>query len=501
MNCHMQYASNKPFANCYWVVPGRLMAGEYPLNEDVEESAVRLQNLLLVGVTRFINLTAPLELSEYLEHLPLRFGGKPVSMERYAIKDHATPLQPEAMTVILDRIEAALSAGDVVYVHCRAGIGRTGMVVGCYLARQGLNGDAALEQLNALWQDCGRASSWPVVPESEAQEQFVRSYAEFCAKANHSNKAAGNSSKSSANTPHNSTLHDRYQGAFLGLTIADVLARQWQQQPGKQLSVIARLDQSGWSGDTAMAWALADSLLQSGGMQPQDQMQRYLQLIRDKGYGVCADDVMSPLFTRAVAQWQWRHMAFAGAHDPSLLDPHPLVRTAAVVLYFAKQPSVCLTAAVTAARTTLQSPLVLDSCRVFAAVLLELLADRPVAQLVSLAGGDVFNALRALPLKPEIIALLDGDWRHALREPAGDDVVSILASALHALFTTHDYPSAIQRCVQQARRPAAVAAVCGALAGALYGVQGLPIIWRETLPRANELLKVADRLLVAAPAI
>jgi ADP-ribosylglycohydrolase len=490
MNCNMQYATKKPFPNCYWVVPGRLMAGEYPLTDDVEASAVRLQDLLLAGVTRFINLTAPLELPEYLGYLPLNFGGKAVSMERYAIKDHATPEQPESMTVILDRIEAALSAGEMVYVHCRAGIGRTGTVAGCYLARQGLSGDAALEQLNALWQDCARASSWPVVPETEAQEQFIRRYAAFCAAAIPTRARAD-----TVVAKRDASLHDRYQGVLLGMAIADVLARQSHEA----LSNIGRLDQSGWSLDTATAWALADSLLHSRGMQPQDQIQRYARLMKDKTYGVDAGDVLSPLFTKAVAQAQWKRMPFAGSHDPSLLDPHPLARTAAVALYFARQPIVCLNEAVTAARTTLQSPTVVDGCRVFAAVLLELLAGRPVADLVSLEEG-VLRTLRDLPLKAEVMALLDGGWRHALREPAGDDVLSILASALHALFTTHDYPSAIARCVQQAKRPAIVAAVCGALAGALYGVQGLPIIWRETLPHADELLKVADRLLIAAPA-
>ena len=55
----------------------------------------------------------------------------------------------------------ALAAGRCVYVHCRMGIGRTGTVLGCYLAEQGQTGMAALDELNRAWQQCGRARRWP----------------------------------------------------------------------------------------------------------------------------------------------------------------------------------------------------------------------------------------------------------------------------------------------------------------------------------------------------
>ena len=74
----------------------------------------------------------------------------------------------------------------------------------------------------------------------------------------------------------------------------------------------------------------------------------------------------------------------------------------------------------------------------------------------------------------------------------------MLASACHALATTGNFRDAVFKAMQKSARPAVVGAVCGALAGALYGVQGLPIVWRETLPRAEELLKLSERLLFEA---
>jgi protein-tyrosine phosphatase len=76
------------------------------------------------------------------------------------------------MTGILNAIDQRLQAGQKVYVHCIGGIGRTGITVGCYLARHGLSGEEALLELENLRQ---QAASWfRRSPESDLQIEFVR---------------------------------------------------------------------------------------------------------------------------------------------------------------------------------------------------------------------------------------------------------------------------------------------------------------------------------------
>ena len=66
------------------------------------------------------------------------------------------------MRAIQTHLQAMLARGRRrSYVHCRAGIGRTGTVIGCYLAEQGLEGAEALRQLNQLWRQSARSASWP----------------------------------------------------------------------------------------------------------------------------------------------------------------------------------------------------------------------------------------------------------------------------------------------------------------------------------------------------
>jgi len=58
------------------------------------------------------------------------------------------------MIRILDQIDRGMEQNPAVYLHCWGGRGRTGTVVGCYLARHGMAvGEAALDLLGELRQN------------------------------------------------------------------------------------------------------------------------------------------------------------------------------------------------------------------------------------------------------------------------------------------------------------------------------------------------------------
>lgn len=160
-----------PLRHCYWVVPGLLLAGEHPDGTSREKTKDRLKKLLAAGIECFVDLTKPTELQRYDTHLPFY-----VEYTRKAIKDHGLPASREQMVEILEHVSNAMRAGRPVYVHCRAGIGRTGTVIGCLLVERGLAGDAALTELNRLWQQSRRSKSWAYIPETDAQANYVREW-------------------------------------------------------------------------------------------------------------------------------------------------------------------------------------------------------------------------------------------------------------------------------------------------------------------------------------
>jgi len=153
----------------YWVIPGRLLAGAYPASADFSDSRAQLAQLQEIGVNYFVDLTEEDELPRYRHLLPFR-----VKYLRCAIPDHGVPPDIAPIKRLLLEMHAALASGRCIYLHCRAGIGRTNLIVGCYLAEQGDDGKAALKHVNVLWRRSGRAAVWPQVPETAAQADYVR---------------------------------------------------------------------------------------------------------------------------------------------------------------------------------------------------------------------------------------------------------------------------------------------------------------------------------------
>ena len=163
--------TNAPIKNSYWIIPGKFLAGEYPRNPDQESSVAKLRNLTEAGIRVFIDLTTSLDgLLPYRDML--RQIDPQAEHHAFQVPDMGTPLAEATTCDILDEIDSALARGKGVYIHCWGGVGRTGTLVGCWLARHGLAGDAALEKLSSLWRWCPK-SRHRQSPETEEQRNYI----------------------------------------------------------------------------------------------------------------------------------------------------------------------------------------------------------------------------------------------------------------------------------------------------------------------------------------
>jgi ADP-ribosylglycohydrolase/protein-tyrosine phosphatase len=459
-----------PIPNSYWVQPGRLLAGEYPGSMSRAEAMERVRRLLTAGITSFIDLTEEGEVPEYERLLP-ELTERRVRYRRLPILDHSVPDSPAHMTRILDLLDSELDVGQCVYLHCRAGIGRTGTAVGCYLVRGGMTNDQAYEYLQQLWQQCARSRRWPTIPETSEQVEFVLRWRE----------PVGGAVAQLDFAP-------RYEGALVGLALGDALGMLVAQSRFDAGTLVAAMRERGslrTGALTAMTRAVAESLLASCAHNPEDQMQRYLQWTR------AADVAVPAELKRALGAWQWSRKPNAGTHDPKNLDPHSLPRTLATALYLRADPQRAIDVAAEVSRTTQQAPLVLDLCRLWSALLTDALSGTDKAKLTAFS-GPALALLRNRPLKAPVKNLIE---RKPRGKPDGtDDAMSATRAAIAAFTNTATVSDALLQVATTQGSPAA-AALCGALAGAHYGIDSIPADWRRQLAEDASLRSLARNLL------
>ncbi|HEY7732569.1 MAG TPA: protein-tyrosine phosphatase family protein [Gaiellaceae bacterium] len=151
-----------PTAECFWVEPGRLLAGRHPgAHGDPAAATATVEAIVRAGATLFLDLTEEGELAAYAHLL----AGRARHLRRPIVDMWVCGGDELAET--LDAIDDELARGGVVYVHCWGGCGRTGTVVSAWWVR---HGTAPLEALERYRRAAGAFTSrrCPETPEQEA---------------------------------------------------------------------------------------------------------------------------------------------------------------------------------------------------------------------------------------------------------------------------------------------------------------------------------------------
>jgi protein-tyrosine phosphatase len=122
------------------------------------------------GVDTVLSLLEPAEANELdlsLERDAVRNHG--MDFLSIPIQDRNVPASRLEFTEQLERVERELDSGRNVVLHCRQGIGRTGLVAATLLMMRGMSPAAAVARLSA-------ARGIPV-PETPEQRLWLENYA------------------------------------------------------------------------------------------------------------------------------------------------------------------------------------------------------------------------------------------------------------------------------------------------------------------------------------
>lgn len=172
-----------PFSGSYWVIPPWFLAGCHPCFYAPYECRQLLSRIVDAGIRTFIDLTqaderipGALQPADYSSSLKEIADAMNIKLwhKRKPIIDRDVPMRA-GMAMILDMIDDSIQNGRPLYVHCMGGIGRTGVVVGCYLARHGYASGNGVIRYIADLRNHVDFIDWPS-PESRPQIEMVKSW-------------------------------------------------------------------------------------------------------------------------------------------------------------------------------------------------------------------------------------------------------------------------------------------------------------------------------------
>jgi ADP-ribosyl-[dinitrogen reductase] hydrolase len=364
-----------------------------------------------------------------------------------------------------------LGGGSRILIHCKGGLGRAGMVAARLLADFGETPDAAIAKVRA---------ARPGAIETPEQKAWVAQ----------SRPRLGDGIE-----PARWAARDRAMGALVGLAVGDAVGTTLEFTPKPDEPVITTMIGRGpfdlrpgeWTDDTAMALALADSLLANADLDPSDLMGRFVDWWRNGAYSCTGDCFDIGIQTSsALRRFEASGKALAGDTRPEASGNGALMRLAPIAVRHWRDRDRLAATAELQTRTTHGSPETLEASDIFATLLADAIAGQPL--------DAIMNSDAARRIK--------GEWRGANRDAIRGTgyVVDALRAAVWAVSRTTTFRSAILLAANLGEDADTTAAITGQLAGALYGWEGLgggggiPGEWLNCLAWGDRIEDTAARL-------
>lgn len=304
--------------------------------------------------------------------------------------------------------------------------------------------------------------------------------------------------------PMISTL-ERYRGCLLGLAIGDAVGTTVEfSRPGSFEPVTDmvgggpfRLKPGQWTDDTSMALCLAESLVERHGFDPEDQLRRYV-MWADNGHlsstGDCFD--IGRTVSQALRRFKAEPRPDPGPTDERSAGNGSLMRLAPVPLFYARDPVEAVKKSGESSRTTHGVCDCIDACRWYGALIVRAVNGASKEEILAGTDGFAPEYWDAQPLSENIARIASGSFK--IKEPPDIKgtgwVVASLEAALWAFRRTSSFKEGCLAAVNLGNDADTTAAVYGQIAGAYYGLSGLPAEWVERVALREVIVDFADRL-------
>lgn len=310
-------------------------------------------------------------------------------------------------------------------------------------------------------------------------------------------------------------LMDRFKGALLGLAVGDALGVPAEFQPKGSFPPVKDMVGGGpfnlppgyWTDDTSLALCTAQSLIVRKGLDLDHLMSLFYKW-RTEGYMSSTGKFFDVGGTTAVAIRRWHLLGnISGGTNVKDNGNGSIMRLAPVPMgYFSHAAKVAEKSAL-ASSVTHAHRISLDACRLFGTQLWAALRGIDKSYVLNprpLPRGSKFwiPFEELLNLNPEMDAIKIGNYcdayEHTVEKWATGYVVDTLRLALWAFANTYTFEDGMLLVVNQGGDADTAGAVYGQLAGAYYGMSGIPDRWLDALYQREFIEETAKNLQLLA---
>jgi ADP-ribosyl-[dinitrogen reductase] hydrolase len=378
-----------------------------------------------------------------------------------------------AWVTVGEGVRSRLRSGFNVVVHCKGGLGRAGTIAARLLVELGVDPEDAIQRVR---------EARPGAIETVEQERHVHIQRPIPERLPSTTLDA---------------IRDRALGALVGLAVGDAIGTTVEFRQRGSFDPVTDMVGGGpfnlrpgeWTDDTSMALCLADSLIARDGLDERDLLTRFSRWFRDgenSVTGYCFD--IGNVTATALTHFEGTGDIHAGPIDRMTAGNGSLMRLSPVAVRYWNDPNRLKDAARRQSYTTHGAQEAVDACEALSAILAAAINGKPLT--------DVLNASFGHSLSDGVQAVIEGSWKGKRRDDVRSSgyVLHSLEAALWCVGSSGSFSEAVLKAVNLGDDADTTGAITGQLAGAFYGLTGIPERWRKTLAWNDRIEGLADLL-------
>ncbi|MBA8867727.1 ADP-ribosylarginine hydrolase Tri1 [Pantoea agglomerans] len=293
---------------------------------------------------------------------------------------------------------------------------------------------------------------------------------------------------------------DKAKGLLMGLAVGDAVGTtlEFQARDSSHIYDMVgggpfNLKAGEWTDDTSMALCLAETYIEKNCCDMdffREKLISWYKTGHNSSNGVCFDIGNT---TRYALEQVIKHGPdWLGNNSPETAGNAALIRHAPVAIFRRKSFIDGWRDASIQSMSTHCAPESIDCCQYINAILHYLLNG--------FGKNEAFSPHK-IPFLVRVLIINAGEYKEKHRDQIRSSgyVIDTLEAALWAVWYTDNFKDAILLAANLADDADSVAATAGQLAGALYGLSGIPAEWVDKIVDKDRILSMAEELFHLAP--